>query len=237
MGFKRIEGTGSFAFDLQASGKSQSALTQSLSGKGSMDVKNGAIRGVNIPKMLQSLSVQTVLGWQPSNDKTEFSQMGATFTVDKGIVTNKDLLVAGPQFQLAGAGTIDLPAATISYRINAKVAGKGGKLQDFAAPVLIEGPLSKPKIYPDVQGILQNPGAALNQIESIGGDLLGLGGNKNQGGQGGNQGGGGQGGGKQKAQSTQPADDGKGGGKKNKKKDDKNQQPSVEGLINDVLGQ
>ena len=116
MGFKRIEGTGSFAFDLQASGKSQSALTQSLSGKGSMDVKNGAIRGVNIPKMLQSLSVQTVLGWQPSNDKTEFSQMGATFTVDKGIVTNQDLVVAGKAFQLAGAGTIDLPAETISYR-------------------------------------------------------------------------------------------------------------------------
>jgi AsmA protein len=176
-----------------------------------------------------------VLGWQPSNDKTEFSQLGATFTVDKGIVTNQDLLVAGKAFQLAGAGTIDLPAETINYRLNAKVAGKGGKLQDFAAPVLITGPLAKPKIYPDVQGILQNPQGALEQIESIGGDLLGLGGDdggkKDQGG--GNQGGGG----KQKATSTQPADDGKGSGKKNKKKDDKNQQPSVEGLINDVLGQ
>ncbi len=41
---------------------------------GSMAVKNGAIRGVNIPKMLQSLSVQTLMGWQPSNDKTEFSR-------------------------------------------------------------------------------------------------------------------------------------------------------------------
>jgi len=233
MGFKRIEGTGSFAFDLQASGNSQSALTRSLSGKGSMDVQNGAILGVNIPKMLQSLSVQTVLGWQPSNDKTAFNQLGATFTVDKGIVTNQDLLVAGKAFQLAGAGTIDLPADMINYRLNAKVAGKGGKLQDFAAPVLITGPLGKPKIYPDVQGILQNPGGALGQIEAIGGELLGIGGgNKDQGG-----GGGKQGGGNQKAQSSPPADDGKGGGKKNKKKDGKNQQPDVEGLINDILGQ
>lgn len=231
MGFKRIEGAGSFAFDLKASGASQSALTRSLSGKGSMDVKNGAIRGVDIPRMLQSLSVQTVLGWQPSNDKTEFTQLGATFTVDKGIVTNPDLLVAGKAFQLAGAGTIDLPAEQISYRLNAKVAAKGGKLQDFAAPVLITGPLAKPKIYPDVQGILQNPQGALQQIETIGGDLLGLGGSKDQGG--GKQGGGG----KQTSQPTQQADDGKGGGKKNKKKDDKNQQPGVEGLINDILGQ
>jgi hypothetical protein len=209
-----------------------------------MDVQNGAILGVNIPKMLQSLSVQTVLGWQPSNDKTAFSQMGATFTVDKGIVTNQDLLVAGKAFQLAGAGTIDLPASTIDYRLNAKVAGKGGKLQDFAAPVLITGPLGKPKIYPDVQGILQNPGAALNQIESIGGELLGIGGNdggnKGQGGQGGgNQAGGGNqggGGGKQKAQQFNPPQEDGGGGKKKKNKNDKNQQPSVEGLINDVLG-
>ena len=233
LGFKRIEGTGSFAFDLQASGNSQAALTRSLSGNGHMAVKNGAIRGVNIPKMLQSLSVQTLMGWQPSNDKTEFTDVGATFTIDKGIVTNNDLTVAGPQFQLAGAGTIDLPAQTIDYRLNAKVANKNGKLQDFAAPVLISGPLGKPKIYPDVQGILQNPQGAIDQIETIGGDLFGLGGDKDQGGQ--NQGGGG--GGKKKSQAGQSDDGGKGGKKKNKKKDDNNAQPNVQDLLNDVIGQ
>ena len=113
------------------------------------------------------------------------------------------------------------PPQTINYRLNAKVASKNGKLQDFAAPVLITGPLGKPKIYPDVQGILQNPQGALEQIETIGGDLFGLGGNKDQGRR--NQGGGQGGGGKKKAagQPT-PADDGKGGKKKNKKKDDNN---------------
>jgi len=221
MNFKRIEGTGSFAFDLKASGNTQSALTRSLGGNGSMDVANGAIRGVNIPKMLQTLSVQSVLGWQPSNDKTAFDKVGATFTIDHGIVTNRDLLVSGKQFQLAGAGTINLPVETISYRLNAKVANKNGKLQDFAAPVLIEGPLAKPKIYPDIQGILQNPSGAINQIEEIGGNLLGL----DQG----NKGGG-------KSQ-----DDGKGGKKNNKKKDNnKNTDPTAQGvqdLLNSVLGQ
>ncbi|MCB1499635.1 MAG: AsmA family protein [Bauldia sp.] len=226
MNFKRIEGTGSFAFDLKASGNTQSALTRSLSGNGSMDVSNGAIRGVNIPKMLQTLSVQSVLGWQPSNDKTAFDKVGATFTIDQGIVTNRDLLVSGKQFQLAGAGTINLPVETISYRLNAKVANKNGKLQDFAAPVLIEGPLAKPKIYPDVQGILQNPSGAINQIEEIGGNLLGLD-------QGGNKGGGG---GSNKAQ-----DDGKSGGKKNNKKKDGNKSADptsqgVQDLINGVIG-
>jgi AsmA protein len=220
MNFKRIEGTGSFAFDLKASGNTQSALTRSLSGNGSMDVANGAIRGVNIPKMLQTLSVQSLLGWQPSNDKTAFDKVGATFTIDQGIVTNRDLLVSGKQFQLAGAGTINLPVETVSYRLNAKVANKNGKLQDFAAPVLIEGPLAKPKIYPDVQGILQNPSAAINQIEEIGGGLLGL--------DTGDKGGG-------KSQ-----DDGKGGKKNNKKKDNNKSNDlttqGVQDLLESVIG-
>ena len=74
IGFKRVEGVGSFAFDLKAAGKSQVALTKSLSGQGTMNVQDGAIRGIDIPKMLQSLSINTLLGWQPSNDKTEFNR-------------------------------------------------------------------------------------------------------------------------------------------------------------------
>ena len=220
MSFKRIEGTGSFAFDLKASGNTQSALTRSLNGNGSMDVKNGAILGVNIPKMLQTLSVQSVLGWQPSNDKTAFDKIGATFTIDQGIATNRDLLVSGKQFQLAGAGTVNLPTETVSYRLNAKVANKNGKLQDFAAPVLVEGPLAKPKIYPDIQGILQNPSGAINQIEEIGGGLLGL--------DTGDKGGG-------KSQ-----DDGKGGKKNNKKKDNNKSNDlttqGVQDLLDSVIG-
>ncbi|HET7714518.1 MAG TPA: AsmA family protein [Bauldia sp.] len=223
LGFKRLEGTGTFAFDLQASGNTQSALTSSLAGNGHLAVKNGAIRGINIPKMLQTLSVQSLLGWQPSNDRTEFTDVGATFTIDKGIVTNNDLTVAGPEFQLAGAGTIDLPAETINYRLTAKVANKNGKLQDFAAPVFIQGPLAKPKIFPDVQAVLlQNPEGALDQIENIGGDLFGLGGDKDQGG------------GKKKQQDTSQND--KGGKKKNKKNQDPSTQ-GVEDLLNTIIGQ
>ncbi len=174
IGFKRVEGAGSFAFDLKAAGKSQSALMKSLSGKGSMAVRNGAIRGIDIPKMLQSLSINTLLGWQPSNDKTEFSEIDATFTITNGILKNDDLVIAGPQFALNGAGTIDIPAQTVSYRVNAKVsAGKKNQLKDFAVPVRIDGPLAKPKIYPEIQGVLENPQGALDQLRDIGGGLLG----------------------------------------------------------------
>ncbi len=84
-----------------------------------------------------------------------------------------DLVMAGPQFAIDGAGTINLPQQTVSYRINPKVAsGKNDKLKDFAVPVRIDGPLAKPKIYPEVQGVLENPQGALDQLDDISGGLL-----------------------------------------------------------------
>ncbi len=177
VGFKRVEGVGSFAFDLKAAGKSQVALTKSLSGQGTMNVQDGAIRGIDIPKMLQSLSVNTLLGWQPSNDKTQFNRIDASFAITDGILTNKDLVIAGPAFALNGAGQIDIPSQTVSYRVNAQVAaGKKGQLQDFPVPVRIEGPLNSPKIYPEIQGVLNDPKGALQQLEN---GLLGNAGDNN----------------------------------------------------------
>jgi len=180
IGFSRVEGSGSFAFDLKAAGKTQAALMKSLSGQGSMSVANGAILGIDIPHMLQSLSVNTLLGWQPSKDRTEFDKIDATFTVTNGILVNKDLVISGPLFALNGAGQIDIPNQTVSYRINPQVAtsGKKGELENFAVPVRIEGPLDKPKIYPEIQGILDNPQAALDQLRSMGGGLFGADKNK-----------------------------------------------------------
>jgi AsmA protein len=175
IGFKRVEGSGSFAFDLKTAGKTQAALMKSLSGQGSMTVSKGAILGIDIPHMLQSLSVNTLLGWQPGKDRTEFDQINASFTITNGILVNKDLVIAGPLFALNGAGQIDIPNQTVSYRINPQVAtsGKQGELQNFTVPVRIEGPLDKPKIYPEIQGILDNPQAALDQLRSMGGGLFG----------------------------------------------------------------
>ena len=62
----------------------------------------------------------------------------------------------------------------MSYTLNAQVAsGKKGQLKDFAVPIHVEGPLAKPKIYPDVKGVLENPQGAIDQINQITGNILG----------------------------------------------------------------
>ncbi|WP_421722792.1 AsmA family protein [Bauldia sp.] len=186
IGFRRVEGRGDFTFALQTAGASQSALLTGLAGDGAMEIRNGAILGINIPAMLQNLSVNTLLGWRPGNDRTDFSEINATFIIANGVMTNDDLVMAGPEFALNGAGTIDLPAQSIAYSVNPQVANRKGQLKDYGVPVRIEGPLGDPKIYPEVQGIIQNqvqgvledPEGALDQIRNVGGDLFGGGDNK-----------------------------------------------------------
>jgi len=180
IGFSRIEGTGSLSFDVRSAGGSEAALMAALTGKGSMDFRNGAIRGIDIPKMVRSLSVETLLGWQQSGDeKTDFSQLSGTYTIDKGTLTNQDLMLIGPLLRVTGTGTVDIPKKTLAYRVDPKIVasleGQGGsqELEGFAVPIRIEGPWSRPRIYPEIEGILQDPQKALDQLRKLGSGLFG----------------------------------------------------------------
>jgi hypothetical protein len=180
VGFSRLEGTGSLSFDIRSTGGSQAALMAALAGKGSTDFRNGAIRGIDIPKMVRGLSVETLLGWQQSGDeKTDFSQLSGTYTIDKGILTNQDLLLIGPLLRVTGTGTVDIPQKTLAYRVDPKIVasleGQGGSqdLEGFAVPIRVEGPWSRPRIYPEIEGILQDPQKALDQLRKLGSGLFG----------------------------------------------------------------
>ncbi|MBD8892153.1 AsmA family protein [Roseibium litorale] len=184
-GFKWLEGTAAVALDVQAAGASQRQLVSSLSGNASYSFVDGAIRGINIPKMLRSLSVETLLGWQDaSSEKTDFSSLTATFAIDKGIAVNEDLSLIGPLVRMSGKGTTDMPARTLNWRVEPKIVptlegqapaprkkGEDKKLAGLGVPIVISGSWDKPQIYPDIAGILQDPQAAYQQLQSMGGEL------------------------------------------------------------------
>jgi AsmA protein len=179
-GFSRIEGTGSFSFDLHSSGESEAALIAALDGKGAIDFSDGAIRGINIPKMVQNLSIETLLGWQTeSEERTDFSQLSGSYAITDGILTNNDLVMVGPLMRVTGAGRVDLAKRTLAYRVDPKIVasldgqGNSENLEGFAVPIRVEGSWDKPRIYPEIEGILQDPQKALDQLRKLGGDLFG----------------------------------------------------------------
>ena len=79
---------------------------------------------------------------------------------------------------MGGGGTVDLPAETLKFRVNplmlASVEGDGGENRalGFPVPVAISGPWAEPLIYPDIVGILDQPVAAYQKLNKLGGGLI-----------------------------------------------------------------
>lgn len=179
--FRNIEGKGAANLDLTASGGSQRAIVSNLNGTAALQFTEGAIRGTNLINTLRNVATGVVTGWQLNEEaRTAFTTLGATFNVANGQATTEDLQLKGPLLQMGGTGTIDLPAKTLKFRVNpmvlASAESQDGKASHlgFPVPVAISGPWASPKIYPDIAGVLENPVAAYQQLNKLGGGLIAL---------------------------------------------------------------
>lgn len=183
--FDWLEGNAGISLDVQTQGTSQKAMVSGLAGVASYEFLDGALLGINIPKMLRGLSIKTLLGWQESSEaKTDFSSLTVSFDIVNGLATTSDLKLVSPLLRVSGKGTTDMPARTLDWRVEPKLVpslegqvpvprskGEEQELAGLGVPVVVRGPWSNPKIYPDIAGILDDPEAAYKQLKSLGGDL------------------------------------------------------------------
>jgi len=185
IGLDRIEGIGAVELAVQASGQSQLDLVSSLDGSASFEFRDGAIRGIDIAKLMRGLSESILTGWQISGqDSTRFTRLAGSFQIDNGIATTGDLSLVGPLVRVTGTGNVDLPRKSLALRVDprlvASLEGQGGsnEVAGFSVPVVIEGPWARPRIYPEIEGILENPQAALQQLQRLGDGIVGLAGDQ-----------------------------------------------------------
>jgi len=179
-GFTTIEGKAALNADLTASGDSERAMVSSLNGTAKFDFTDGALRGLNVASMLRTLTTGILTGWQFKQEaKTVFNKFGASFKIAGGQAVTDDLRFLGPLVSVGGAGTVDIPAQRLKFRVNpfmlASVEG-GGKnnMLGFPVPIAVTGPWDNPAIYPDIVGVLENPVAAYNQLNTLGGGLISM---------------------------------------------------------------
>ncbi len=172
--FKRLEGKTALNFAVQTVGQSQRQMVGNLGGKGDVKFTNGAIKGVNIAQLARNVGQGALTGWESGGSQdTDFSELGGTFTIDKGILTNNDLKMLSPLVRVAGNGTVDLPNRTLNYHVNPKLAatleGQGGATdaKGLEIPLIIEGPWTAPKFRPDLEAMLKNPNATIDQIKNL----------------------------------------------------------------------
>ena len=83
---------------------------------------------------------------------------------------------------MTGTGTIDLGRKSLAFRVEPKLVmttegqGRAADPVGFGIPVVIDGPWSEPRIYPDMAGMLDNPDAAYAKLKDMGKGLFGPGG-------------------------------------------------------------
>jgi AsmA protein len=178
--FDKVDGKMQAKIAAQSSGASQHAIMSNMSGTAFVIFQDGAIRGVNIAQMIRSLTASTLNGWQQQDQQaTDLSQFSASFKIDHGQAVTTDLNLVGPLVKVTGAGTIDLGTKQMGFRVEPKLVmttegqGRTSDPVGFGIPVMISGPWSAPRIYPDMQGVLDNPDAAYAKLREMGKGLFG----------------------------------------------------------------
>lgn len=175
-GFKRLDGLSAISFNVNGVGHSQREIVSTLGGKGEVKFTNGAIKGVNLAQLARTVLTAPASGWQSGGSQdTDFSELGGTFTIAKGILTNSDLKMLSPLLRVTGSGTVDLPNRMLNYRVEPKLAATlqgqgGGEAKGIEVPVVIEGPWASPRFRPDLASMLQNREQTIETIKSLKGE-------------------------------------------------------------------
>jgi AsmA protein len=158
---KRLEGKANATYTITGHGRNQKEIVQSLNGDGNVKFVDGAIRGVNIAAMVRNVSTAFLKSGFDESQKTDFAELGGTFTIRNGLFETKDLAMQAPLLRLAAAGTSDLPSRTLKFRIEPKlvgsIKGQGGEADKagLVVPVIVEGTWDHPTWKPDLLGALQ----------------------------------------------------------------------------------
>jgi AsmA protein len=168
-----LEGRGDVALEVTAAGASVNAMKKQLSGTARVVLRNGALKGFNLTEAMRktkaafgSKSAQQQAA-DPSQ-RTDFSEMSASFTIRNGVAHNEDLEVKAPLVRLGGAGDIDIGNSQLNYLARATVVatskGQGGAdlehLAGLTVPVKLSGPFDAPKVEIDYRALASDAAKA-----------------------------------------------------------------------------
>ena len=165
----RLEGKGNVSLDVTTAGATVNAMKRALNGTAKVQLRDGAIKGINLGEILRKARTalggsQSAADGQSAGDKTQrtdFSELNASFMIKNGVAHNEDLDVKAPLFRLGGAGDINIPASSLNYLAKASLVatgqGQGGRERDRLAgltvPVRLTGTFDELKYEVDYRGM------------------------------------------------------------------------------------
>jgi AsmA protein len=166
-----LEGKGNVALDVQTAGNTVTAMKKALAGNAKMSLKDGALKGINLDEVLRKVTKPSA----PGSQRTDFSELTASFIIKNGVAHNDDLSGKSPVLSLSGAGDVNIGANSIDYL--ARVSGPGSSAGGKTLPVKIDGSLDAPKFHPDFGALARDllkeqSGKAKDKVEERAKDYL-----------------------------------------------------------------
>ncbi len=154
-----LDGKGNVQLEVSTQGAAVSQMKKNLNGTARLSLHDGALRGVNLGQVLRVAKAGSAMlqggaapqsGIASSSEKTDFSELNASFRIINGHARNDDLRVKSPLIHVAGSGDINVGESRLDYLVKTSVApvlqAQGGAelqaLKGVTIPVKLSGPFS-----------------------------------------------------------------------------------------------
>lgn len=159
----KLSGTVEMNATTRAQGRTVLVLRQTLRGRMSFALKNGALEGVNVWDSI-ARAYAVVKGQAappPAPARTEIANVHGSANIVNGVLSNKDFAALLPFLSLGGEGKLDLADMTVDYNLKGKVTGTPrpapgqdlSGLKGLTVPLHITGTLSNLSVRPDLGGV------------------------------------------------------------------------------------
>jgi AsmA protein len=191
-GFQNLSGLGDVHVNLSSEGNSLKALVNGLDGNFESDLNHGALKGVNLAKMVRdttnlgdllrsgNLTIETFRDAFSPEAETDFSNFIGHLAFSNGVATISNLNLDNPVVGVTGTGRIDLGARTLDISLTPRVditatgAGSTIGLANIPIPVRVYGNWAQPQFGLDSRAVQAELTARLRgQAASELGDRIG----------------------------------------------------------------
>jgi AsmA protein len=159
--------------NVDGSGDSVLALTNTLDGAASVNAHSGALVGINVEQLLRRLERRPLSGnGDFRSGRTPFDDLLIDMTIAQGTVSVDKMHVDGPAVRLALNGQASVPMRDLDLKGTATLISTETDNQ-FELPFVVQGRWDDPILLPDAQSLIRHSGAAAPLLDAVKGHSAG----------------------------------------------------------------
>lgn len=148
--FPELSGSLDVDAALHGSGTALPLVERSLTGRMKGSIQHGVLRGLDLDTIAHNPTAAAGGRRASHVEGTTFSDLGASATIDHGVMDMQKLSIHTARAVASGHGTVSLPTKTINYLINVTLPS------GLVIPVRVQGPVGRVRFSVSLNRLLSN---------------------------------------------------------------------------------